>query len=201
MNDTEQRRSFRVRETVYLRYETLSDLDFSEGLERRRLRHGLGARVASAMADLDARIGTEMQRLNADSSPVARCLSLLNDKLNVVVQQMPELQKLRTELANTTPQVCELSADGIVFSSSQPVPLGTKLLVEFLLESDNRFVDAFATVIREVPPPDSGNPNLQHGVAVAFHDMKPELRETLIQHMFSRESETLRMRRLQLDSH
>ncbi len=200
MNDTQQRRSFRVRETVYLRYEPLSDLDFNEGLERRRLRHGLGARVASAMADIDARIGAEMQRLNADSSPVARCLSLLNDKVNVIVQQMPELQKLRTELANTTPQVCELSADGIVFSSSQAIPVGTKLLIEFLLESDNRFVDAFATVVREVPPPDSSDPKLSHGIAVEFHDMKPELRETLIQHMFSRESETLRMRRLQLDS-
>lgn len=200
MNEPDKRRSFRVREPVYIRYEILSELDFHEGLERRRLRLGMGAGVASTLAELDARLIVELQRLNGDSSIVGRCLSLLNDKLNVVVNQMPELRTIKAQLANTSPQICEISADGIVFSALHAIPVGTHLFVEFLIESDNRYVDAFGTVIREAEPPDSAERNGAYGVAIEFQGMKPELRETLIQHMFSRESETLRMRRLELDS-
>lgn len=199
MNDTDQRRTFRVREPVYLKYEVLSDLDFHEGLERRRLRRGLGASVASTLAELDARLGAELQRMQGDASPTARCLSLLNEKLDVFLNQMPALRKARADLANSRSRMCDISADGIVFATPQPIPVGTRLYVE-LLFSDNRFVDAFGTVVRETAPPDGEDDDYKFGVAVEFHGMKPELRETLIQHMFSRESETLRMRRLELES-
>ncbi|HNP34409.1 MAG TPA: PilZ domain-containing protein [Woeseiaceae bacterium] len=198
MNEPEKRRSFRVREPVYLRYEILSDLDFHEGLERRKLRHGFGAKIASTMAELDARLNEELQRLRGEPSIVGRCLNLLNEKLNIVVNEMPEMRKIKSDLASLRPQTCEISADGIVFSAPQALAIGTKLYVEFLLESDNRFVDAFGVVIRDTEPPDDSNAELPFGVAIEFHGMKPELRETLIQHMFSRESETLRMRRLEL---
>tara|TARA_R110002049_G_scaffold21792_20_gene79174 strand:+ start:1071 stop:1679 length:609 start_codon:yes stop_codon:yes gene_type:complete len=199
MNEPEKRRSFRVREPAFLKYEVLSDLDFHEGLERRKMRQGLGPGVASTLAEIDARLKEELQRLRGESNSASRCLVLLNDKLNVVMLQMPEMRKIRTELANQRPQTCEISADGIVFSSREALPLGTKLYVEFLLESDNLFIDSFAEVIRETEAPDDTNPELVHGIAIAFTGMKPEMRETLIQHMFSRESETLRMRRLELD--
>lgn len=199
MNEPERRQSFRVREPAFLKYEILSDLDFHEGLERRKLRQGLGPGVGSALAELDARIKEELQRLRGESNSASRSLVLLNDKLNLVIAQMPEMRKIRTELANLRPQTCEISADGIVFSARESLPLGTKLYIEFLLESDNLFVDAFAEVIRETQAPDDTNPELVYGVAIAFAGMKPEMRETLIQHMFSRESETLRMRRLELD--
>lgn len=200
MTDSDQRRTFRVREAIYLKYEVLSDLDFHEGLERRRLRRGLGASVASTLAELDARLRAEFQRMQGDGSPVSRSLSLLNEKLDIFLNQMPALRKAKADLANATPRACELSADGIVFSAEEAIPVGTRLYLELLFASDNRFVDVFGTVVRETEPPDGAESEFEFGVAVEFHGMKPELREALIQHMFSRESETLRMRRLELDS-
>ena len=38
--DKEGRRSFRVSESVYLKYEMLSDQEFQEGIEHRKIRRG-----------------------------------------------------------------------------------------------------------------------------------------------------------------
>ena len=48
-NGSENRRSFRVEEYAYLAYETLSEEEFAEGLERRKVRLGAsdGARFDS----------------------------------------------------------------------------------------------------------------------------------------------------------
>ena len=125
---------------------------------------------------------------------------MLNDKINVVVNQMPGLKATKASLVKTTPQVCDVGADGLVFSSSRQLAVGSKLYIEFLLESDNRYVETFATVVRNTDSPDPTDGQLLYGTAVEFHGMKAEQREILIQHMFNRESETLRMRRLQLDN-
>ena len=48
-NEYDNRRSFRVSETVYLKYERISDEEFKEGLAHRKIRLGLsdGARSVS----------------------------------------------------------------------------------------------------------------------------------------------------------
>ena len=40
-NGGDNRRSFRVTETVYIKYEVISDREFHEGLDRRKLRSGV----------------------------------------------------------------------------------------------------------------------------------------------------------------
>ena len=67
-------------------------------------------------------------------------------------------------------------------------------------DAGNRYIETFAKVVRLTDPPSSGQAALSHGIAVEFHGMQPAVREILIQHMFSRESETLRMRRLQAEA-
>lgn len=195
----ENRRSFRVSESVYLKYEVLSGDEFREGIERRKLRLGADDGAQAALVDIEARLSEAMFLLNGQSAGLGRCMTLLNDKLNVVIEQLPSLRESKASLARKPPQTCEVSADGMVFSCKDPMEVGTKLSLRFLLSSDNRYVESFCEVVRLTDPPDTSNPELLYGIAVEFQNMPSTQREILIQHMFSRESETLRMRRLEMD--
>lgn len=198
-SNAESRRSFRISEPTYIKYELLTDEEFNDGLERRKVRLGIDNGAQSALVDIDARLSQAMYMLGSQHGPVGKVLTILNDKINVVVNQLPGLRATKASLINTQPQICDVGADGMVFSSAQDIPVGTRLYVEFLLESDNRYVETFATVVRNADSPDRTDNQLPYGIAVEFHGMKSEQREILIQHMFNRESETLRMRRLKLD--
>ncbi len=197
--EKEQRRSFRVSEAVYLKYEVLSDKEFHEGLDRRKLRLGLDNGANSMLVDIDARLSQAMYLLANESDQVGKCITLINDKLNLVIDQLPSLKKAKSSLAKLPPQTCDVGADGMVFGADQALAEGTKLYIQFLLEADNRYVETFCTVLRRSDPPDA-NSGLKYGIVVEFYGMKTEQREILIQHMFNRESETLRMRRLKMDA-
>lgn len=196
----ENRRSFRVSESVYLKYEVLSDKEFHEGLDRRKLRLGLSDGAQSMLVDIDARLSEAMYLLKAENDQIGRCITLLNDKLNAVIDQLPDLRKSKSALAKLPPQTCDVGADGMVFATDKPLEAGAKLSIRFLLASDNRYIETFCQVVRAVDPPAGNDAELAYGAAVEFYKMNPSQREILIQHMFNRESETLRMRRLKLDS-
>lgn len=195
----ENRRSFRIKETVYLKYEVISDREFHEGLDRRKIRLGASSGIRSQILDLDTRFKEKLYMLKAESSRLAECLNLLNDKLNTVIEQFPELRESKASLASSEPQTCEVGADGMVFSTDKPYSSGTKLALRFLLAADNRYVETFCSVVRDAEAVEEGNPLRPFTVAVEFQGMKAAQKEILIQHLFNRESETLRMRRLNLD--
>jgi len=200
MNELENRRSFRVSESVYVKYDVLTEKEFEAGMEHRKLALGLSDGAQAILVDLEARLGESMFLLSAENAKVARCMTLLNDKLNIVIDQLPALRETKASLAKTPPQTCDVGADGIVFSSKEQFKADTKLHVQFLLSADNRYVETFCRVVRVTESPDDSRDDLPYGIAVEFMNLPPSQREILIQHMFSRESETLRMRRLELDA-
>jgi c-di-GMP-binding flagellar brake protein YcgR len=200
MDGQENRRSFRISEAVYIKYELLSEEEFQEGLERRKLRLGISDGAQAKLVDIEARLGEAMYLLSAEHGKIGRCMTLLNDKLDVVIDQLPALRETKSSLAKMPPQTCDLGADGMMFSSSRKLAVGNKLHLQFLLSTDNRYVETFCRVVRLDDPPDTSGQDLRYGVAVEFLNMPPAQREILIQHMFSRESETLRMRRLKMDA-
>ncbi len=200
MDSQENRRSFRINESVYLKYELLSEKEFQQGLEHRKLRLGLSDGAQATLVDIEARLGEAMFLLSAEHAKIGRCMTLLNDKLNIVIDQLPALRETKASLARSQPQTCDVGADGLVFSSDKPLEVDSKLHLQFLLSADNRFVETFCRVVRLTDSPDDTREDLPYGIAVEFMNLPPSQREILIQHMFSRESETLRMRRLELDA-
>lgn len=200
MKELENRRSFRVSESVYVKYDVLTEKEFESGIEHRKLTLGLSDGAQAILVDIEARLGESMFLLSAENAKVARCMTLLNDKLNIVIDQLPALRETKASLAKTPPQTCDVGADGIVFSSKEQFKADTKLHVQFLLSADNRYVETFCRVVRVTESPDDSRDDLPYGIAVEFMNLPPSQREILIQHMFSRESETLRMRRLELDA-
>ena len=199
MEAKDQRRSFRISELAYIKYEAISEEEFELGLEHRKLRLGINDGAQAAIVDIDARLGEAMFLLNAEDSKIGRCITLLNDKLSIVAEQLPSLRKTKASLAASEPQTCDVGADGMVFSTDEQLEIGSKLHLQFLLSSDNRYVVTFCQVVRFTDSPNTTKTKFVHGVAVEFLNMPSTQREILIQHMFSRESESLRMRRLEID--
>jgi len=199
-NNLENRQSFRVSESVYLKYEKLSDEEFKAGIEHRNLRLGINDGVLSKLVDIEARLTEAMFILNSENGALGRCITLLNDKLDIAISELPSLRESKASLAKLPPQTCDVGADGMVFSSSKPLVVGDKLHLRFLLSSDSRYAESFCEVMRLTDPPATESPSLKFGIAVRFVDLPPAQREILIQHMFTRESQTLRMRRLELES-
>ena len=201
MNDgKENRRSFRVSESVYLKYEVLDEQEFKEGLERRKARMGSSDSAQAMLVDIDARLSEAMFLLNGESEALGRCITMLNDKINVVVEELPSLRQSKTALAQSMRLTCDVGADGIVFPSAEPLQPGTKMSVQLMLASDNRYIESFCRVVRQTDTPVGNDPqDYPYGIAIEFQGMQPSQREMLIQHMFNRESETLRMRRLQIE--
>jgi hypothetical protein len=201
MNDGhENRRSFRVSEAVYLTYEIISDQEFKEGLEHRKTRLGGGDSAQGKLVDIEARLSEAMFRLNGESDLLGKCITMLNDKINVVVEELPSFRQSKADLAKSLPLTCDVGADGIVFPNATPIEPGTKLSVQLLLATDNRYIETFSRVVRQTDTPMGNDPqDYPYGIAIEFKGMSGAQREMLIQHMFNRESETLRMRRLQIE--
>lgn len=199
-NGKENRRSFRISESVYVKYDVIDDEILKNGLEHYKLRQGISDGAQAKLVEIEARLSEAMYLLNAENGKVGRCITLLNDKLNIAIEQMPSLRETKKSLAKTPPQTCDVSADGLSFSSKHPLSVGDKLHIQFMLSSDNRYVESFCHVVRLSEPLDTSGQDLPYGIAVEFIDLPPAQREILIQHMFSRESETLRMRRLEMDA-
>jgi len=199
-NGNDNRRSFRVTERVYVKYEIISDREFHQGLDRRKLRQGVSGGLRSTILDLEARLEEKLFVLKSESSRVAECIDILNEKLTAVIEQLPEMRESKSSLARSEPLTCEIGADGMAFPVEKHLEDGTKLSLRFLLESDNRYIETFCRVVRSVESAQDTISSHPFAVAVEFEGMKPAQKEILIQHLFNRESETLRMRRLELDS-
>ena len=126
--------------------------------------------------------------LKSESSRVAECIEILNDKLAAVIEQLPEMRESKASLARSEPLTCEIGADGMAFPVQKHIEDGTKLALRFLLESDNRYIETFCRVVRSVDPAEDTVSTHPFGVAVEFEGMKPSQKEILIQHLFNRAS-------------
>ena len=156
--------------------------------------------LRSSLLDLDTRLVQKLYPLRAEGDRYAECLALLNDKVNAVIQQLPEMRKAQADLAESKPMTCEVGADGMAFPSEKNYDVGTKLALRFLLESDSRYIETFCQVVRQNDSPGEIDVDRPFGIAVEFTGMKAAQKEILIQHLFDRESKTLRVRRLNLDA-
>ena len=60
MNGEENRRSFRVSEAVYLKYDKLSEEEFRDGIDHRNLRLGLNDGAQALLVEIEARLSETM---------------------------------------------------------------------------------------------------------------------------------------------
>jgi hypothetical protein len=199
-NEKMHRKSFRILGTVQLVYEVIDDRTFERGIGHWKLRSGAGTGFRSTLLDVDARFREKLLILQTESPTLAAALKLLNTKIDAMMEQLPDVRNSKMILAKQDPQTCEISADGMLFAADREYPEGTKMALRFLLAADSRYVETFCRVVRMTQPPDDSDSALIYGVAVEFCGMQSAQKDIIVQHLFDRESETLRMRRLEIDT-
>ena len=80
-----------------------------------------------------------------------------------------------------------------VFQTTETLAVDTKLKLRFFLISDNRYFETLASVYRIDDAEDGAR---GRRIVACFEGMPTADREALFQHLFSMQSETLRMRRI-----
>lgn len=194
------RKSFRILDTVHLLYDVIDDRTFEQGIGRWKLKSGSGTGFRSTLLDLDSRFREKLLILQAESPTLAASLNLLNTKMDAILEQLPDMRSSKSTLVQQNPYTCEISADGMLFPADKEYPPDTKMALRFLLAADSRYIETFCKVVRMTEPPEAAGENLKYGVAVEFRGMLSAQKDIIVQHLFDRESETLRMRRLDIES-
>ena len=124
MNDgIDNRRSFRLIEPVLLQYEIIDDEIFATGLDSWKIRCGQVTGLRSKAMDLDARIDELLYRVRHDAPSACDAIELLNEKLNIFLEALPEFRQSRESLTNQPAQDCELSAEGMVFGAKEALDI------------------------------------------------------------------------------
>lgn len=195
--EREMRRSFRIREQAFIEVRQLSDAEYASVLESRALQQPSAFGNHARLVHLENRFQEAFTLLGNASLPVRECLSALNEKLSLLFEEQPERQAAIARLTSSEAATCEIGATGIRFDHHTPIEEGSKVFLQVLLTADRHYLET-AAVVRRTPAPlsESGD---RYGVAAEFVGFSEAESELLIKHLFQRESESLRMRRLSLD--
>lgn len=195
----DNRKSFRIMETALIRYQVLDAGDFDAGIARWRLRSGDSSQIRSKLIDLDSRLDDLMFRAVSESPTTSHVLRLLNDKINIVAQGLPDFEEARQALTAQTPMQIELSSEGARFDANENLPPETGIVLQFMVLPVNRYFESFARVVRTTMRDSTEPGSNKYQIAVQFHGMSPAELENLIHYLFTRQSETLRLRRKEQD--
>lgn len=196
----DRRRTFRVPEVVLLKYDVIDEKKFKAGINSWRLRSKGAAGARSKIVDLNCRLDELLFRVGSEMPAVSEVARLLNEKVDIVIQSLPEYQKSKHSLVDQPEQKCELSSEGMLFGTNEILRVDTKLVVRFLVIPDNRYFEMFASVARFIEMTDEKMGPYDHLTAVRFHGMSAAEREDLIHHLFNKQSETLRLRRINAEN-
>lgn len=200
MSDDEKamRRSFRIREQAFIRYRALSEQEFERHRRNAAAPVGNKFRLHARMVDLEARFRDAYTRLGKVPAPIKDCLSALNDKINLLLDDQPDRKAAMEKLAQGPALTCEIGATGVRFDGETQLAEGAKIFIQIMLPADRHYLECVAVVRREKSPLND-DPQRPHGMAAEFVGLSEAESELLIKHLFQRESESLRMRRLQFD--
>ncbi|MEO0615000.1 MAG: hypothetical protein AAFY69_02595 [Pseudomonadota bacterium] len=195
--EREMRRSFRIREQAFIEVRELSDAEYASVLESRALQQPSAFGNHARLVHLENRFQEAFTLLGNASLPVRECLSALNEKLSLLFEEQPERQAAIARLTSREAATCEIGATGIRFDHDLPIAEGSKVFLQVLLTADRHYLET-AAVVRRTPEPICEGSG-RHGVAAEFVGFSEAESELLIKHLFQRESESLRMRRLSTD--
>ncbi len=190
--ERERRRYFRVTDQVLMSYQVVSDGGLSDG-------HGSGASEPSApmshrsqaLNRIEEKLSQKMVKLHSDNPELADIMSLLNQKLNLLVGHVEEGQKAPLEKQSLNVNV---SACGIAFPAEDALSIGSLLVLQLTLTLSYVTLSLSAQVVgvdplEEEAPLDGEWKYLIRADFIEISDVDQEL---LVQHVLKRQSEQLK---------
>lgn len=179
--DADDRRSFvRINDTINLHYRYLEEsglLPVSEAGGRNKANSELQA--------INNQLEPLLMRLQDRRGGMVKALSLINQKLNLVLAATHRLEKADDGMqALTTPVT--LSANGISFYCDEEPPQKNGLIqLAIALESFGVYLDCLGKVVRW----EQNVPSARYKIAVIFTELAHHDQEMLIQYVVKRQME------------
>ena len=182
--EQESRKFFRIDDQIILHYSIVSDKDKTED-EVQSLQQSIDRFTLKARFDV---LTLEIQPLHhkvidSCSPDVALYLSAIDKKLNTLSEYfvMAEMSDM-----DMTLQDVNIGAGGMAFSSSNPIMVGTKIELRFILLPKLTGIFSYAKVVS------CSNTNVNKDgksylIAVEYEDMISDDRDLIISHVITRE--------------
>jgi len=187
----DRRRYFRINDKVSLKYRVVQGIDVDTEIKRTEHEQNNLAEIKNAFNCIEAKIMTKMGRIEEVSPLVAEVLSLYDKKLSLIESMI--LHKEDEENSITKTQQVNLSASGMSFESNTPINEDVNLKMELILFPEYQFIPLYACVVDCKKKMDD---NLYRFViAVDFVGICESDQETIMQHVLSRQSATLKKER------
>ena len=191
----DRRGSFRIDDAVRLKVTEIDDAEWQQRVKLGATSSSGIQSIRGEVEDVSYRLQRKMIEVKRVSKTVAEALDLVSRKLDIVVEHLVNLQSDRADLEQQPLRTCELGANGIRYPSRRQFRVGQKLHLRLMLETDGLYMEALGIVTRC----DRADDTDEFMVAVEFADVRESDADALIRHLLSRQSETIRARRLEVD--
>ena len=190
----ERRRYYRISDNVILNYRQVSAEVMAHGIEQLKTNRMGRAQLQSALLGMDVRLQDLITQIGRAREDFAEVLDLMNKKVSLLERMINAWMDDRdTEpVIESTPSEVSLSAGGLSFESSAPFELGAHLELELVLLPSYQYIKAYGDVVSS-----SGHEPRPgyYRIAVNFDWIREEDREEIIQQVFRKQAEELRLQR------
>jgi len=188
---SERRRYFRVKDDVVLKYRAVAPDELDALIDGLKDGHDSRHSLARDFANTSGQLQPVLRRVKEDQPDIALCLTVLNEKLDVIARH---LSMQASDLTGEPMRQVDLSAAGMQFEAEEPLPPGTLLEIRMVLYPSFAHIRVVGEVVRCDERTPHG-PGMAHRVAIDFRYLDDEDRELLVQHAIKQESRLLRRRR------
>ena len=188
MTQENKRSSIRVNSKILLKMRKISGEHHDRVLED--ISSGMEMPCTDCLSHpvLSFDIKPQLKKLREKEDALATILDVLDQKLSFIIQM---LRKGEEEARGFSGVHADLSSAGIAFTSSKPLPEGQFLEMQIGLLPDYVFFFCLGRVVRV--------DNIKEGlykIAVKFTWINEDDRERLIEYLFQRQIQQLKMRRI-----
>ena len=189
MGERDKRSSIRVNAKVLLKIKKISAQEYERRIEN--FSTGVDTPVTDCMCHpvLSYDIRPHLKKIREKEEALAAVLDVLDQKLSFIIQKLREGNEQEKGFSSVD---VDISAAGIAFVSSEAMEIGQHLEMQIGLMPDYCFFLAMGRVVRIN--------NLKDGryrIAVEFKWITEDDRERLIEYLFQRQVQQLRMRRME----
>jgi hypothetical protein len=184
----ERRESFRIEDIVLLDY-TVVPAPSAEGLPLAPPPDTFS--LLSSFNETHQQARVLARQVEHESKSMLRYFELIERKLDILAEAL----LMREMNAAGAPQRVDIGADGMAFTSEQPLHSGCFLELKIALLSSRLGLRTRGQVVRVEPAAQGAG----HAVGVRFHHPRESDRELLVQHVLRRQAALLRARHGQED--
>lgn len=174
INEDERRDFFRVNDEVYLKFETVSDEEYSAAPEKLKNIEDSAFSLSANFATLNNTINPLLNSIKQQYAEVGEFLDFLNSKIDNLSEHV-----LYDNLDNTkqAPVEVNISASGIQFNTSHALSVQQALKLELILLPEKIGILIYGRVVD----------TKEKSVCVEFEYIRPEDKELMIKHNLNKQ--------------